>query len=478
MINERVKQRQRYISMKKVEAIKELIAKGELTEDALRWKMRKPRTASEEAKVKSEVKDEDGKKSLSSTRKYYQARDPTGTHMINKNGQPRAMPCRWSHSEHKTFVDMLKNDGKQWTRIAEAIGTKNEQQCRTRGLILFNKLKKHCWDKELFDVLAPHGKYSYRDTPRLPRQPKKTLRLGGTLRNRENDTTVKKEVKSECSEEATTDEKEKQSEKGTCTTKSLLENLKRSRICSLQSAALHREKVRKIKEEYMQKKRERKLAAKIAREERKALIKDTKLKIRAERHERMAQAKLERQNKPVVAIQRPKVRNLSSSIVKTEKPRKRLFRQRGQTEKMKDAEAQRQVLLQQRRKITKGKCLVIGNSLRREDIEKVKARAVKRDSEYDPDSRTPVKVKKEPRNPKAAKVNQSASDEDTKDNQSTTEDELIKVKNETAAPEKKKKQEDGAVAKMSKETALQQQKDRDRQREREREARLKKLGEV
>ena len=38
MINERVKQRQRYISMKKIEAIKELIAKGELSEDALRWK--------------------------------------------------------------------------------------------------------------------------------------------------------------------------------------------------------------------------------------------------------------------------------------------------------------------------------------------------------------------------------------------------------------------------------------------------------
>ena len=94
--------------MKKIEAIKELIAKGELTEDALRWKMRRQRTASEEARVKSEVKDEDGKRSDSSNpRRYQQARDPTGMHMINKNGQPRAMPCRWSHSEHKTFVEML-----------------------------------------------------------------------------------------------------------------------------------------------------------------------------------------------------------------------------------------------------------------------------------------------------------------------------------------------------------------------------------
>lgn len=41
MMNERVKMRQRLISMKKIEAIKELISKGELAPDALRWKMRK-----------------------------------------------------------------------------------------------------------------------------------------------------------------------------------------------------------------------------------------------------------------------------------------------------------------------------------------------------------------------------------------------------------------------------------------------------
>ena len=61
MINERVKQRQRYISMKKIEAIKELIGKGELSEDALRWKVRRFRSDSEEAIIKAEglVKDED-----------------------------------------------------------------------------------------------------------------------------------------------------------------------------------------------------------------------------------------------------------------------------------------------------------------------------------------------------------------------------------------------------------------------------------
>ena len=42
----------------------------------------------------------------------------------------------------------------------------------------------------------------------------------------------------------------------------------------------------------MLKKREKKKADKEAREERKTLIKDTKLKIRAERSERLAQARI------------------------------------------------------------------------------------------------------------------------------------------------------------------------------------------
>ena len=41
MINERVKQRQRFLSMKKIEGIKELINKGELAPDAMRWKVRR-----------------------------------------------------------------------------------------------------------------------------------------------------------------------------------------------------------------------------------------------------------------------------------------------------------------------------------------------------------------------------------------------------------------------------------------------------
>ena len=259
MINERVKQRQRYISIKKIEAIKELIQKGELSEDALRWKQRRAISGSQETRVKSEIKDEDGKV----TKRYN--KDPS-VYLVKKNGLPRAMPCRWSHAEHKAFIDMLKRDGKQWKDIAETIGTKNEQQCRTRGLVLFNKLKKHCWDKELFDVLAPQGKYSYRDHPREPRkklEPKSNSR----------DDQIKKEVKSECSEADNDD-----ISGGTSLTMALMGN--DGGKLGFQAAALHREKVKKIKEEYMVKKRERKEAEKLAREKRKQLIVETKEKIR------------------------------------------------------------------------------------------------------------------------------------------------------------------------------------------------------
>ena len=211
------------------------------------------------------------------------------------------MHCRWSHAEHKAFIDMLKKDGKQWQYIAETIATKNEQQCRTRGLVLFNKLKKHCWDKELFDVLAPRGKYSYRDTPRLLK--KKTLRIGGTCHRRSlaNDDQIKTEIKSECSEDGTgtgtgtTGEDFKQTNVhigGISFTKNLLDRDNTGNKMGYQSAAMHREKVKKIKEEYMMKKKERKCQEKMAREKRKQLIFETKVKLKAERAHRIERNRL------------------------------------------------------------------------------------------------------------------------------------------------------------------------------------------
>jgi len=38
----------------------------------------------------------------------------------------RAVPCRWTHSEHNSLVALLKKHGKKWCEIATIIGTKNE----------------------------------------------------------------------------------------------------------------------------------------------------------------------------------------------------------------------------------------------------------------------------------------------------------------------------------------------------------------
>ena len=45
--------------------------------------------------------------------------------------------------------------GKQFAKIAEIMKTKNEQQCRTKALILYNKLKVNNFDPRLMEILAP-----------------------------------------------------------------------------------------------------------------------------------------------------------------------------------------------------------------------------------------------------------------------------------------------------------------------------------
>ena len=154
MINERVKQRQRYISAKKIEAIKELIDKGELPATSLRWKTRRALELAEQGKLG--IKDEDG---FAMQVKFEDGigllnDQPIGPYM-NKGGDCRATPCRWSSHEKKKFIELLKSMGKQFTKIAELIKTKNEQQCRTKALILYNKLKLNNWDPKLMEILAP-----------------------------------------------------------------------------------------------------------------------------------------------------------------------------------------------------------------------------------------------------------------------------------------------------------------------------------
>lgn len=105
---------------------------------------------------------------------------------------------------------------------------------------------------------------------------------------------------------------------------SLLDTQGRGKL-SIGSAALHREKVKKIKQEYMQKKREKKEAEKIARDQRKQLIMDTKAKLREERADRVERNRLLKKASKTVGV-----------------IRKRLFKERdGPASKANDAEAQR-----------------------------------------------------------------------------------------------------------------------------------------
>ena len=48
---------------------------------------------------------------------------------------------------------ILKQKGKRWTEVAQLVGTKTERQCRTRALIIWNKLKRDNTDPELLQVL-------------------------------------------------------------------------------------------------------------------------------------------------------------------------------------------------------------------------------------------------------------------------------------------------------------------------------------
>ena len=76
-------------------------------------------------------------------------------------------------------------------------------------------------------MLAPQGRYSYRDNPRIPRE-KKTLRIGGTYKNNE----IKEEVDSECSD-GTGEKSDEKVSSDAYFTKSLLTNLKASKACSI-----------------------------------------------------------------------------------------------------------------------------------------------------------------------------------------------------------------------------------------------------
>ena len=104
----------------------------------------------------------------------------------NYEEKSRAVPCRWTHSEHQTLIALLKKRGKKWVEIAEVIGTKNEQQCRTHALLIFNKLKKCNFDNELYQALAETSKTETKleDLVRFPNGEIKLGKNGKPLRKR------------------------------------------------------------------------------------------------------------------------------------------------------------------------------------------------------------------------------------------------------------------------------------------------------
>jgi hypothetical protein len=183
MINERVKQRQRYISAKKIEAIQELIDKGELPASSLRWKTRQQLAMAKQGvnPLNPMIKSEDG-----------MIKSENGE---LKPGDHRATPCRWSSHEKKRFIELLKTMGKQFAKIAEIIKTKNEQQCRTKALILYNKLKCNNFDNKLYEILAPTrpppgagtGRKKKRYVPKSERLKKEALKNeAGDIIKKEN----------------------------------------------------------------------------------------------------------------------------------------------------------------------------------------------------------------------------------------------------------------------------------------------------
>lgn len=62
---------------------------------------------------------------------------------------------RWTAEESALFVKCVKKYGRNWASIIKDMGgCKTEQQLRTRGILLHQKLKKDCYDPELFRILS------------------------------------------------------------------------------------------------------------------------------------------------------------------------------------------------------------------------------------------------------------------------------------------------------------------------------------
>lgn len=153
------------MSMKKMEAIKELVEKGELGEQALRWHNRGRRGDEESRKIQAENRQKHNKnKSIAASDIKSDKYSQHDTVPLTKHGVPRLYPHRWTTEEHKILVDCLFKFGKNWNKVASFVKTKNEQQCRTRGGVMYNKLKENCFDEKLYEILKPRPMYGHHKT--------------------------------------------------------------------------------------------------------------------------------------------------------------------------------------------------------------------------------------------------------------------------------------------------------------------------
>ena len=89
--------------------------------------------------------------------------------IFDKDGQPKRFYkkkegfTRWRESEHIIFVKCVKKHGRNWAKCVEELGgSKNEQQCRTRGIVMLQKLREKNFDNELLEALTKKKKDNLR----------------------------------------------------------------------------------------------------------------------------------------------------------------------------------------------------------------------------------------------------------------------------------------------------------------------------
>ena len=63
--------------------------------------------------------------------------------VVNKLGIEKKLVSKywWTVRENTAFLRALKKHGKDWTRIAQIVKTKNKIQCKSHGEVLHKRIK-------------------------------------------------------------------------------------------------------------------------------------------------------------------------------------------------------------------------------------------------------------------------------------------------------------------------------------------------